>query len=265
MEKFFTGKYLYGDDFSENQIVQWFNEEEEAYADLYGKNVKQMTYNAHDLNILYGYKYLNNCDCFNKVLGLGSSWGYEFLPIIKKINELTIVEASSQTVSTRLGNIIPIYEKPQIDGRLKFSDNTFDLITCFATLHHIPNVSFVLSELFRVLKPGGYMLLNEPINSMGDWRDKRLRLTKNERGIPDEYLSLIIKKSPIEVVQKHYHSCMTSFFRRCFNQTRFFDTKIYLFIDKYLSMLMRFNIHYHPKNKLQRISPASLFYVLRKQ
>lgn len=42
-----------------------------------------------------------------------------------------------------------------MDGSIDFPDNFFDLILCFATLHHIPNVTFVISELFRTLRGGG--------------------------------------------------------------------------------------------------------------
>jgi SAM-dependent methyltransferase len=100
---------------------------------------------------MYGYKYLKKISGFNKVLGLGSSWGYEFLPIIDKIRELHIIESSLQTRSKKLGSLIPVYHTPNVSGVIDFPDNSFDLITVFSTLHHIPNVTFVLKELFRVL------------------------------------------------------------------------------------------------------------------
>jgi ubiquinone/menaquinone biosynthesis C-methylase UbiE len=187
MEKYFNGKLLYGDDFSKEEIAKWYDEEAEAYADLYGKFVNTN----------------------------------------------------------------------------KFPDETFDLITCISVLHHIPNVSFVLSELCRVLKPDGYLLLREPINSMGDWRTKRPGLTANERGIPKDYLSEIIRETHLQIVKKHYFGCMTSFLQRIFH-ANLFSSKTYLHIDKYLSKIFAFNIHYHPQNKIQRISPTYVFYVLKK-
>jgi SAM-dependent methyltransferase len=39
------------------------------------------------------------------------------------------------------------YVKPDISGRMPFADNSFDLVTCFGVLHHIPNVSAVVSEM----------------------------------------------------------------------------------------------------------------------
>lgn len=263
--KYFKGKYLYGDDFSPQQIKQWYDAESEAFADMYGVKVEDSkSYEYHNLNILYGYRYLKNQETFHKALGFGASWGYEILPVIDKIEHLTIVEPSLQTRSSILGEkIIPEYKSPNIEGNLEFPDNTFDLITCFDTLHHIPNVSLVLKELFRVLQPGGYMLLREPVHSMGDWRNKRSGLTINERGIPEEYLLKIINQNEIHIVRKHYYYCMTSFLKRTFKKMNT-DSWLYLYFDKILSYLFKFNIHYHPENKIQRISPTSIFYVLRK-
>jgi SAM-dependent methyltransferase len=262
--KYFNGELLYGDDFSKDEIEQWFHQEEEAYANMCGNDiVASDLYMYRHVNILYGYKYLKEQQIFNNVLGFGSSWGYEFLPIINKISKLTIIEPSIQTRSAKLGNIIPVYKTPNIEGKIDFPDGMFDLITCFSALHHIPNVTFVLNELFRVLQPGGYILLHEPIRSMGDWRKPRRGLTVNERGIPKEYLERIIKDANMEIIQKHFFSCMTSFIKRIIKK---FDSnnRIYLYIDNVLSRIFLFNVHYHPTTILQKISPSIVFYVLRK-
>jgi SAM-dependent methyltransferase len=263
MNKYFSGEKLYGDDFTLEEIREWYDQESEAYAQMYGIEVNEKSYESHTNN-MYGYKYLKNIPTFDKVLGLGSSWGYEFLPIIDKIKELSIIESSLQTRSKILGAITPVYYSPTPSGIINFPDNTFDLINVFSTLHHIPNVTFVLNELFRVLKPNGYLLLKEPIVSMGDWRFQRKGLTKNERGIPENILDEIIKNTNICVVQKHYLACMTPFFRRLSGNHPFFNSKLYYMLDKYLSKLFVFNISYHPTTKLKRIAPQNIFYVLRK-
>jgi len=35
------------------------------------------------------------------------------------------------------------------------------LITCFVTLHHVPQLNSMLLELTRILRPGGYLILRE--------------------------------------------------------------------------------------------------------
>jgi len=263
MDEYFSGEKLYGDDFSFEQIQKWYEQEAEAYANMYGINANENNYNHHP-NIMYGYKYLNKLSNIKCALGYGSSWGYEFLPIINKIQELHIIDSSQQTVNQKLGNLTPIYHLANISGAIDFPDNTFELITVFSTLHHIPNVTFVLNELFRVLKPNGYMLLREPINSMGDWQEEREGLTVNERGIPPQILEKIILRADIQIVKRNYFHSMIAFLIRISNKSNFFQSKTYHVIDKYLSKLLKFNMHYHPTNKLQRISPQEVFYVLRK-
>ncbi len=43
---------------------------------------------------------------------------------------------------------------------LTFSDAAFDVVTCFDVLEHITNWKIVLSEVFRVLKPGGFFFFD---------------------------------------------------------------------------------------------------------
>lgn len=50
--------------------------------------------------------------------------------------------------------------------QMKFSDYSFDLILCNHVLEHIPDAKMALSELFRVLSPGGQAILQVPISSI---------------------------------------------------------------------------------------------------
>lgn len=46
-------------------------------------------------------------------------------------------------------------------ARLDFADNTFDAVFDFGIIHHIPNWADCISEMYRVLKPGGELVLEE--------------------------------------------------------------------------------------------------------
>ena len=46
--------------------------------------------------------------------------------------------------------------------RQKFPDDTFDVIISRSTIHHWSNPQMALSEVFRVLRPGGCAILHEP-------------------------------------------------------------------------------------------------------
>jgi ubiquinone/menaquinone biosynthesis C-methylase UbiE len=54
------------------------------------------------------------------------------------------------------------------DEPLPFADNTFDLVTCIETLEHIRDVQLALSEIRRVLRPGGRLALTTPASAR--WR-----------------------------------------------------------------------------------------------
>ncbi len=45
---------------------------------------------------------------------------------------------------------------------LPFSDQTADAVVCYSALHHVPNWPAVLREIYRVLRPGGALVLHEP-------------------------------------------------------------------------------------------------------
>jgi SAM-dependent methyltransferase len=265
-EKYISGDAVYGDDFDINQIKNWYDEETEAYANLGSKEAEEYVYGYHALNTLHGFNYIKDKK-FDNVLGMGAAWGHEFFPIIDKIKNLYIIEPSDNLRSEQLGDVIPKYVKPAVSGKLEFEDNSFDLVTCFGTIHHTPNITFILQELHRVTKPGGYILLREPIISMGDWTKPRKGLTRNERGIPLKVFRKIFSDLKMEVINEGFCFCMTAFFQRTwskFSKKAIFTHKSYVWFDKWLSKLMQGNLHYHATKKLERIAPQSVFYVLRK-
>ncbi|MBE8715493.1 class I SAM-dependent methyltransferase [Sphingobacterium hungaricum] len=266
-EKYKSGAAIYGDDFTISQIQEWYEQEEEAYADLGSKDSEKYAYGYHQLNLQHGFRYLPDTALEN-VLGLGAAWGHEFFPIADRITNLHIIEPSENLRSEKIKNLTPIYKKPSIEGAIDYPSDYFDLVTCFGTIHHIPNVSFVLSELCRVAKPGGYILLREPVVSMGDWTKRRAGLTKNERGIPLNKLQSIFKELDVEIVHEGLCFCMTPFLQRIwkkFSSTPIYSYKSYILFDKWLSKLFANNLHYHATKKSERIAPQSVYYVLRKK
>lgn len=266
MKEYFSGEKLIGDDFNVGQIREWYDEESEGYAHLGNNDKSTYEYHYHNLNYLHGFSKIP-MGKFDQVLGMGSAWGYEFEPIISNINNLTIIEPSDELINNVIGELKPAYVKPAINGELLFDDDVFDLITCFGTMHHIPNVTFVLEEMIRVLKPGGYLLIREPIVSMGDWRFHRIGLTKNERGIPVKYFEAIFRGNKLEVISKIY--CLTgiNFVQKLLKDIfvkPLYSYKGYIYFDKYLSSFLRWNCKYHPTNVIQKIAPQSIFFVLKK-
>jgi ubiquinone/menaquinone biosynthesis C-methylase UbiE len=49
-----------------------------------------------------------------------------------------------------------------LDMREHYPDEYFDLIVCFSVMEHIRESRGVLDEMYRVLKPGGYVVIGMP-------------------------------------------------------------------------------------------------------
>jgi len=249
----FSGEVLYGDDFNYEKIKEWFEDEKEGYSEIIGKNY---TYGEHELNKFYGFNKLKKNN-FDKVLLFGGAFGFEILPIIEKIKEIYIAEPSKKLRKDKLKGKTLKYVIPSIESKLSFHADSFDLITCFGVLHHIPNVSSVIKELVRVLKPGGFLLIREPIISLGDWTRERKNLTKRERGIPVHLLKKIILNENLRIV--YAKKVIFPITRRISLNNRFI-----ILLDSLLSTLFSWNYHYHPRNIFQKLQPGSIFFVLRK-
>jgi 2-polyprenyl-3-methyl-5-hydroxy-6-metoxy-1,4-benzoquinol methylase len=67
-----------------------------------------------------------------------------------------VVEAARSRETDRLG-----FDQADI-SRLPYADASFDLITCFEVIEHVPEQSAVIGELARVLAPGGVLAISSP-------------------------------------------------------------------------------------------------------
>jgi ubiquinone/menaquinone biosynthesis C-methylase UbiE len=82
---------------------------------------------------------------------------------------------------------------------LPFTDGTFDKVVSITALEFIENGKQALTELFRVTRPGGFVVV-ATLNSLSPWASRREDRAKNERGSvfshawfrsPEELLGLV--------------------------------------------------------------------------
>lgn len=263
-EVYLTGKELYGDDFGPEQIRQWFDDEREGYAALGAAELDETHYEYNALNDLHGFKHLPKGRRFENVLGFGSCFGGEFAPIADRISALTIVDPSDAFVRERVFGLPCTYVKPVESGNLPFDDNAFDLLTCFGVLHHIPNVSHVVGELARCLKPGGYALVREPIVSMGDWRQARPGLTKRERGLPIHLFRDVLASKGL--VEERLGWCIFPPLPQAGDRlkVRVFNRGWVTRLDAAICTMLAPNLRYHATRPWHKFRPNSAYFVLRK-
>ncbi len=265
MEKYFSGSELYGNNFSLEEIEAWYKDEEEAYANLGSGDKENYSYSYENYNLINGFnsvKHKVGSDI--SVLGLGSAYGDEFRPIIDSIKQITILDPSEQFVVDHFMGKPINFIKPSVQGDMPFENDSFDVITSFGTLHHIPNVEHVISEMARVLKPDGYLLLREPIISMGDWRNPRAGLTTRERGIPFDLMKGFIAKNSLKIASKSF--CFSPFSSRILKivGVKQFDKAWFARLDKFLSAIFSFRLVYHRKHMIDNLAPTNVFWVLKK-
>ena len=263
MDECFAGTRLYGDDFGPEEIAAWYADEKEGYATLGNKNRASYVYQYHSLNGRHGFRFIGGRR-FRNVLGFGSAFGDEFLPILNQIDHLTILDPSEVFRADSVGGVPCQWRQPSIDGILPFPRDSFDLITCIGVLHHIPNVTTVVNELYRCLSPGGYLLLREPIISMGDWTKPRRTATKRERGIPLHILCRIIREAGFRVISQQL--CVFPLIARIWRRfgRSAYNSGVATRIDEILCGWLRHRVRYHATQLSHKIRPTAVYFVLTK-
>lgn len=99
---------------------------------------------------------------------------------------------------------------------LPYPDQTFEVVVCIATLHHIPSKEFrlkAMQEMSRVLKPNGYLLmLNWNLWQYSWWRlHIKIALKKIFVGLPIDYRDIFRpwRNSKEEVMGKRFLHAFT--------------------------------------------------------
>ena len=93
-------------------------------------------------------------------LRISSKRGNRINPDMKWISNMI----NQNSVDYKIMDVVPDYN-PDIVGdihNMPFADNSLEAIICMAVFEHIENHLKAAKELYRVLKPGGYCLVQAP-------------------------------------------------------------------------------------------------------
>lgn len=118
---------------------------------------------------------INSVDINNKVIAdFGAGTGFISLEIAKKANIVFSVDSSKNMLGelyraakdSNLNNIYPINGEVE---DLPLFDDSIDLIFMNMALHHVENPDKAIKEIYRILKPGGKVIITDVLEHNGQW------------------------------------------------------------------------------------------------
>ncbi|MBI5944975.1 MAG: methyltransferase domain-containing protein [Chloroflexi bacterium] len=95
----------------------------------------------------------------SRVLDIGCHQGEFFEYLAKKISPSVGIDPLLEREGTQGSHELL---KLILDGQLPFPDDSFDAVVLLATIEHMQNKSVVAKESFRLLRPGGRVVITVP-------------------------------------------------------------------------------------------------------
>lgn len=248
-----------GESISDAEASAWFEEERNAYNAQ--RPAGPYAYGA--LNHSHGFRFLPG-HRFAKALAFGAVDLQELAPVLSDLQAGVLLDAAPPRPVNAGADCECFHLQARADGRITLPDGAVDLITCFGTLHHLPRVSSALRELWRVLRPGGWMLLREPVISMGDSTKPRPGLTPNERGLPPLWLRHTLRDCGFRIHRATPCNCVPLALLGDRLGLRIYQNRMLTALDRLVCRLMPFPGPYHRTRLWHHFTAASLFFVLEK-
>lgn len=258
-----TGQTLYGEGLDEAGLAEWFAAEEQGYFDIAQGQGENPTGAVHRHHVL---RHLPAGARFAHCLALGAADGGEYGAIAPLVERFTAIEPGRGFWRGEIGGKPAEYRMPTLRGAIDLADEACDMACAFGVLHHIPNVSEVLAELARVLKPGAPLILREPIVSLGDFRQPRPGLTAHERGIPHHLMDRMLAEAGFELERKSLAGFpgLQQIARRM-GVSQPWDNPAFAAIDALAARLMGWNARYWRPRLIDKAAPTMAYWLARRR
>lgn len=96
-------------------------------------------------------------------IGCGTGYGAKLIRRFFNARHITGIDLDPKMIEMAEKSSRDLPSTFQVEGaeKLSFGDNTFDAVFDFGVIHHIPDWRKCISELYRVLKPGGTLILED--------------------------------------------------------------------------------------------------------
>ena len=128
------------------------------------------------------------------MMNLGHSpvarWGLRFVEKSKKVNEAAIVEGRCTVLQGSVADMI-------------FAGDWFDAVTAFETVYFWPDLPQCFREVYRVLKPGGTLLICNESNGDTDKDKKWTEIIGGMTIYKDAELKTYLEQAGFHDVQIH--------------------------------------------------------------
>ncbi|TSA43821.1 class I SAM-dependent methyltransferase [bacterium] len=116
-------------------------------------------------------------------VGSGPYTNIRIISKLKKIDEIHCLDPLMDLyLSFKLNWLAEMAKKGKIithlgkGESLQFPDNSFDLVVCNNVLDHVQDATVCLSEIHRVLKPGGYFVFGQDLSDEEDIARQRQKV-----------------------------------------------------------------------------------------
>jgi ubiquinone/menaquinone biosynthesis C-methylase UbiE len=115
------------------------------------------------LKIAKSYKFIESGQ---NILEVGSATGVFSFEYEKLGVKLTSIDLSPENIKwaenkAKANNSSIDFKVADVEN-LPFEDNSFDGILSFSTLRYVPDIDKAMKEIYRVVKPGGYIIIDFP-------------------------------------------------------------------------------------------------------
>jgi SAM-dependent methyltransferase len=120
-------------------------------------------------NKLYAINLIEDSEKQLNILDVGCGVGINSSYIVNKGNKVTGIDISSEAIKKYkdkgYNGIVMDIQK-----RLDFNKDEFDIVFCSEVIEHITNPQSLMSEFYRVLRPGGKLILTTPNSAFWVYR-----------------------------------------------------------------------------------------------
>jgi SAM-dependent methyltransferase len=149
-------------DFWESHVNNEYYTKEQRASDAYFREIEDRRYRAH-YNLVDLFDSLRGSS--GRLLEIGCGIGVDSIQLAKCGFDVTAVDLTQNALE--VAREFAKHRNVDIDFRLgnaeglDFPDDSFDAVYSFGVLHHTPDIGKAVSEVHRVLRPGGtaYVML----------------------------------------------------------------------------------------------------------